>query len=298
MADLNEIFFPEVKPLVENVDIDKLKQILNYNVGNGKMIRFKMFEKLLLILNPEHDKTLLVLGYAIELLQAGFLIIDDIMDNSEYRRGKACHYKMRGMLGLRDGRYLVSLASQIIRSCDPFLGTDVVFITSIGQSLDSMPREINDYCFNIYKLICEKKTSIYTFYLPLFLGYKCLGKAEPKILKEFCILAGYIFQVYDDYLNFFPDESRKTGNDLEEGKLTYFTALLAESKERETFQEYFYKKKIDEKILKFVEKKFYSCKKEIKTSIDMMKNIINVENKELSFIIGILENHVSLINKL
>lgn len=293
MTNINDIFWPIVKPYVENADLDKLKTILDYNVGNGKMMRFKFFEHLLSSLSINYDKDLLVLGYAVELLQAGFLIIDDIMDNSEYRRGNVCHYKVRGMLALRDGRYLVSLATEIMRTVDPFIGTDTVYITCIGQALDSMRKSVEDYTFKLYKLICETKTSMYTFYLPLFLGYKCMKIDEPPKLKEFSVLCGYVFQMYDDYLNFFPDESKKTGNDLEEGKLTYFTALMGKEENRNNFESYFKYKIIDDKLLKFIEKSYIVCKKEILIYLNKMKVIASKCNEEFYFIIDILEKHIS-----
>lgn len=295
MTTINDTFWPIIKSHVGNVDLDKLKTILNYNVGNGKMMRFNLFKNLLSTLSFEFDRDLLVLGYAIELLQAGFLIIDDIMDNSEYRRGEVCHYKVRGMLGLRDGRYLVSLATKLIRTVDPYIGTDTVYTTCIGQSLDTMKKTVEDYTFSLYRLICETKTSMYSFYLPLSLGFRTMGIQEPNELRNFSVMCGYVFQLYDDYLNFFPEVSKKTGNDLEEGKLTYFTALLGKEENRNDFKYYFLDKKIDNKLLKFIDDSFVLCKEEILSHIDKLKAIAAREGRVFDFVINVLEKHISNI---
>jgi farnesyl diphosphate synthase len=280
-----------IEKYLVNVDKEKFINILEYNVGNGKQMRFQLLEHLLTVLNPTFDRNLLVQGYAIELIQAGFLIIDDIMDNSEYRRGNKCHYKVRGLLAYRDGRFLVSLGTRIIQEVDPFLGTDAVYFTCVGQSLDTIDKTIEDYKFSLYQKICETKTSIYSFYLPLDLAYKSLDLKQPENLKEFCILAGYIFQVYDDYINFVPEESKKTGNDLEEGKLTYFTALLGESKQKYDFIDYFSKRKIDQSLMNFIEKVKEICKMEICKSLEDLNTMVIEQNKELEFIIKMLKSH-------
>jgi farnesyl diphosphate synthase len=57
----------------------------------------------------EHED-LSILGWLTELFQAAYLIWDDIMDNSEYRRGKPCWYRAggTGLLAINDASLLKS----------------------------------------------------------------------------------------------------------------------------------------------------------------------------------------------
>ncbi|XP_013786084.1 uncharacterized protein LOC106470103, partial [Limulus polyphemus] len=75
------------------------KQVLEYNVLGGKRNRglaVVMSYKLLAKpeeLTAENIKSAQILGWCIEMLQAFFLVSDDIMDQSITRRGKLCWYK-------------------------------------------------------------------------------------------------------------------------------------------------------------------------------------------------------------
>lgn len=55
------------------------------------------------------------LAMAIEILQISFLIADDIMDNSETRRGKPCWYKRVGMSAINDSLLLQALVFRLIK---------------------------------------------------------------------------------------------------------------------------------------------------------------------------------------
>lgn len=55
-----------------------------------------MLETYKILTNDDDNKKLekiRVLGWCVELLQAYFLLLDDIMDDSITRRGKTCWYK-------------------------------------------------------------------------------------------------------------------------------------------------------------------------------------------------------------
>ena len=84
------------------VDVrDRLKQIFNYNVGNGKGLRALFVVKTFILLakhkgivTTEEDIELAqILGAGIEIMHAFALICDDIMDQSSTRRGRPCWYK-------------------------------------------------------------------------------------------------------------------------------------------------------------------------------------------------------------
>lgn len=106
-----DMFFGVFPELVEELTADRLKnteisdglqhlkEVLEYNVMGGKCNRGLMVigaMKHLISdreLTKEEENGALVLGWCVEWVQAFFLVADDIMDNSELRRGKPCWYR-------------------------------------------------------------------------------------------------------------------------------------------------------------------------------------------------------------
>jgi farnesyl diphosphate synthase len=54
-------------------------------------------------------------GWCIEILQAAFLVLDDIMDASETRRGRPCWYKKVEMMAVNDGIILESMVWRCLK---------------------------------------------------------------------------------------------------------------------------------------------------------------------------------------
>ncbi|XP_047056988.1 farnesyl pyrophosphate synthase 1-like [Lolium rigidum] len=77
-----------------------LDAMLDYNVLGGKLNRglavIESYKLLKAGSEPSEDELFLacILGWGIEWLQAYFLVLDDIMDNSQTRRGKPCWYRV------------------------------------------------------------------------------------------------------------------------------------------------------------------------------------------------------------
>jgi len=82
-------------------EVQWVERMLNYNVKGGKMNRGLMVVESVKELAKYKGKTLTpqeisryaVLGWAIEWMQAWLLMADDIMDDSQTRRGQPCWYK-------------------------------------------------------------------------------------------------------------------------------------------------------------------------------------------------------------
>ena len=74
-----------------------LQKSIEYNLRNGKRNRAKSLVLAYELLRPNVDNKQLrdacFLGWCVELLQAYFLVLDDIMDNSITRRGQLCWYR-------------------------------------------------------------------------------------------------------------------------------------------------------------------------------------------------------------
>uniref|UniRef100_A0AC34GGL2 Farnesyl pyrophosphate synthase n=1 Tax=Panagrolaimus sp. ES5 TaxID=591445 RepID=A0AC34GGL2_9BILA len=79
----------------------RFSQFFEHSVFGGKMTRSQLSFSVFKLLQQNTSSTLAVdsksalkVILSIELLQAVFLVIDDVMDGAETRRGKPCWYKM------------------------------------------------------------------------------------------------------------------------------------------------------------------------------------------------------------
>ena len=159
------------------------------------------------------------LPYLNEYFQAACLVLDDIMDNSDLRRGNPTWHVTRGPLAIKDGFFLFACCYKFDLSIKNVnLLNESSLRTSLGQTGDVFP----DYTIKSYDLVCTNKNAWYTFYFPIG-----LSSTYPD-LEEFSILCGKLHQMQDDYLNFFPKISKKSGNDLQEKKGTWFTSYCNE----------------------------------------------------------------------
>ena len=96
-SSLSSNFFTESDVEMNSVR-DWITRMLEYNLVDGKMNRATLLMSTYAQLSTS-DKTksptvnVALLGWCIEMFQTYFLILDDIMDGSITRRGKACWYK-------------------------------------------------------------------------------------------------------------------------------------------------------------------------------------------------------------
>ena len=183
-----------------------------------------------------------VLGWVVELLQAYFLVSDDIMDSSQTRRGAPCWYRMPevGMIAINDALMIEAsiyvLLKKYFRSHPRYVDLlelmhEVTFQTELGQCIDLLtaPEEnVNLSNFNLekYIFIVRYKTAYYSFYLPVAMALYNLDLATEKNLqqvKDILIPMGEYFQVQDDYLDAFADPEKlgKIGTDIQDNKCSW-----------------------------------------------------------------------------
>ncbi|KAI2643184.1 terpenoid synthase [Xylaria nigripes] len=182
------------------------------------------------------------LGWLIELLQAYFLVSDDIMDSSKTRRGKPCWYLQDGvgMTAINDAFMLESaiylLLKKHFRSHPAYVDMielfhNVTLQTELGQSCDLLtaPEDVvnlKNFSLHKYTFIVIYKTAYYSFYLPVALAMHMLNIATPGNLKQaedILIPMGEYFQVQDDYLDAYGDPTfiGKIGTDIQDNKCSW-----------------------------------------------------------------------------
>lgn len=215
------------------------------------------------------------LGWMTELLQAFFLVSDDIMDSSITRRGKPCWYRQEGvgMVAINDAFMLESaiytLLKKYFRSHPRYvdfleLFHEVTFQTEMGQLCDLLTApedkvDLDNFSMDKYTFIVIYKTAYYSFYLPVALAMYMLDIATPENLKQaedILIPLGEYFQVQDDYLDNFglPEHIGKIGTDIQDNKCSWLVnkALsIVTPEQRKTLEEnYGRKDKTKEAVIK------------------------------------------------
>jgi len=182
------------------------------------------------------------LGWMTELLQAFFLVSDDIMDTSITRRGQPCWYRQPhvGMIAINDAFMLEAaiyiLLKKYFRSHVAYVDLmelfhEITFQTELGQLCDliTAPEDkvnLDNFSLGKYEFIVVYKTAWYSFYLPVALALYHQNIATPKNLKqaeEILIPLGTYFQVQDDYLDNFglPEHIGKIGTDILDNKCSW-----------------------------------------------------------------------------
>ncbi|XP_036298715.1 farnesyl pyrophosphate synthase isoform X1 [Pipistrellus kuhlii] len=228
--------------------IARLKEVLEYNVIGGKYQRgmtvLVTFQDLVEPSKQDADslQRAMTVGWCVELLQAFFLVSDDIMDASLTRRGQACWYKKPG-IGLdavNDALLLEACIYRLLKLCcreqpyylnlmELFLQTS--YQTEIGQTLDliTAPQgsvDLGRFTEKRYKSIVKYKTAFYSFYLPVAAAMYMAGidgEKEHANAKKILMEIGELFQIQDDYLDLFGDSSvtGKIGTDIQDNKCSW-----------------------------------------------------------------------------
>jgi len=247
---------------------------LDYNVPGGKLNRGMSVVDTAEILkgaaldDDEYFKAA-VLGWGVELMQAFFLVSDDIMDTSITRRGQPCWYRAPavGMIAINDAIMLEGaiyfLLKKHFRSEPCYVDLlelfhDTTYQTEMGQLIDLITApedevDLNRFSLDKHRLIVLYKTAYYSFCLPVALAmymsgvpasYTHEGKTiEPyKVALSILLPLGEYFQIQDDFLDFSapPDLLGKIGTDIVDNKCSWCvnTALaLATPEQRKVLDE-------------------------------------------------------------
>ncbi len=176
---------------------------------------------------------------AIELFHNFTLVHDDIMDNADKRRGlPTLHKKYDLSTAVLAGDGLIAIAyDYLLKDCkERHIEVVKDFTTAMkevceGQSLDKDLERAKKFYLEDYLLMINKKTAA-LLRASCEIGAK-LGngsKSEIKALSKFGDNLGMAFQLQDDLLDVYGNESKfgkEPGGDLVEGKKTFLliTAL-------------------------------------------------------------------------
>lgn len=228
--------------------IARLKEVLEYNAIGGKYQRgltvLIAFQELVEPKKQDAESLgrALTVGWCVELLQAFFLVSDDIMDSSLTRRGQICWYQKPGigLDAINDALLLEACIYRLLklycREQPYYLSLIELFLqssyqTEIGQTLDliTAPQgnvDLGRFTERRYKSIVKYKTAFYSFYLPVAAAMYMAGvdgEDEHTNAKKILLEMGEFFQIQDDYLDLFGDPSvtGKVGTDIQDNKCSW-----------------------------------------------------------------------------
>lgn len=190
------------------------------------------------------------LPLVLELLHAGSLIVDDIQDGSQTRRGRPALHELYGMpVALNAGNWLYfaagSLIDDIALPCTTKLKLSrhvrcAVLRCHQGQGLDLTTR-VSTLAPDEIRPIVSATTSLKTaslFELAAVLGARAAGGAEHTIeaLARFARELGTVLQMLDDLGGLLSHDRRDKGDeDLREGRPTWVWVMAAEHLPQATF---------------------------------------------------------------
>ena len=246
---------PDLHPFLSS----HLSSMAEYTIPGGKMNRGLSVPQSFQLLVPQAETADLelanILGWSVEIMQAFYLVADDIMDGSITRRGQPCWYRRSdvGLAAFNDSIILESLVFSIIkkyfRSQPYYLSLlenllEVSKFTTYGQSLDTLSAEnftrvrgqedsLESFDMARYTAIVKYKTSYYSFYLPVCLAMNMAGFTEPQLYNQarnILLQIGHYFQATDDFLDCFgdPEVIGKIGTDIQDGKCSWLIVKALE----------------------------------------------------------------------
>jgi geranylgeranyl diphosphate synthase type II len=170
---------------------------------------------------------------AIELFHNFTLLHDDIMDNSDLRRGQlTVHKKWNNNVAILSGDAMLIKAYEYLSKCPKPVLSDVLVVfnkTSLevceGQQFDMDFESRMEVSIDDYLKMIELKTSV-LIAASLKIGAICgqAGERDSNLLYEFGRNLGIAFQLQDDLLDVFANPGvfgKSMGGDIVANKKTY-----------------------------------------------------------------------------
>ena len=210
-------------------EIELATEVSNYLVNSGgKRIRPAICILVAKAFGYSGDD-LIRLASSIELLHTATLIHDDVVDESQMRRGKeSIQKKWDNAHGVLVGDFVYSKAFQLMASFDnPNIIRALANATnriSEGEVLQLSLKNQDQLTERQYLEIIDRKTAELFRVSSVTAGILSdCNESQLNSLAQFSTSLGIAFQIQDDILDYYGDENltgKKVGKDYEEGKFT------------------------------------------------------------------------------
>ncbi len=185
---------------------------------------------------------------AVEMFHNFTLIHDDIMDNASLRRGSdTVHKKWNKNIAILSGDTLLVKSYMMLLNLDSKIQNRVIkkfsetaVVVCEGQQMDMDFEKQSHLNIDDYINMIEKKTSVLfatSFEIGSIIGGA--SKSDQNLLYQFGLNLGIAFQLQDDLLDLYADQSKfgkKVGGDIIANKKTFLflkSLSLANAKQKE-----------------------------------------------------------------
>lgn len=222
MVDFNGYFKEQFKS-----DVKLLNDAL-YHVGEsvGKMMRPMLVMLVAKSLGKVDDKAFAA-SAAMELLHTASLLHDDVIDESDMRRGRpSVNVAFNNNVAVLSGDFLFSQAlNNAAKTGDCRVVGEIALLgkaLSRGEILQLELRQAGGFCEGEYLKVISCKTAS-LFKCCCACAVYTAGGTEDILEKfvNFGEYAGICFQIKDDIFDYFSnDVGKPTGSDMREGKIT------------------------------------------------------------------------------
>jgi octaprenyl-diphosphate synthase len=229
---------------LQNTDNPLLCQVLDMvKMRTGKLMRPQMVLLSAQLFGPV-TPAIQSVAVAFEALHTASLIHDDVVDESDERRGhESINHAQTNRVAILTGDYILGEALHLIASVN---NPQIVLLISKaakalaeGELLQLHTIQSSDMSEATYLRIITNKTAA-LFAACAASGATLAGACQADIdtLYQFALLVGQCFQIKDDILDYEGgDIGKPKGNDLKEGKITLplLYALRGHEQEMEPF---------------------------------------------------------------
>jgi len=302
-----EYFFDKKMEGKEGIEKDVITALKDFTLRGGKRIR-PLFMITGYWLNSDIDEKIIKASISLELMQSYLLIHDDIIDQSDIRRGGPAFHKLFSYeKKINEGIAIVAADLADAYSHEILLEnnfpqerlnrammmmSETVECTGVGQLMDIVMPFKEQVTLADVTNIHIMKTAHYTVNGPMKIGSVLSGYENTDLINDYGIPLGIAFQIQDDILGMFGDErtlGKSVTSDFEEGKMTHLIILaykLADKNDAKFIKERIGKKNILPEDFEHVREIIRKC-----GALDETKKIANdYYNKAVSTIDKLTED--------
>lgn len=232
--DIRDSLRPELQLLSQKMEQSLMSsnKLMNRVVEDYLQAKGKLIRPILVILTAklfgDVNDDVISSASAVELLHNASLIHDDVVDNSDLRRGAPTVNSIwDNHIAVLVGDFFVSTALQQAISTG-----DIRIITSLSNLGKMLSLGEIDQIYNAryhklskeayFEVISRKTASLFVSCVEIG-GYAVgAGDADLESIREYARLLGLCFQIKDDIFDYYASDEvgKPTGNDLREGKIT------------------------------------------------------------------------------
>ena len=210
-------------------NISLITKIIHHLIkSGGKRIRPILFFIICKMLDYNKENKIHIAA-AIEFIHNATLLHDDVIDESELRRGnKTANFIWGNKASILVGDFLLAISFQWLIECKNINILSILSQTSNTIIVGEIQQMISSHNINIPKekyieIIAAKTASLFSATCESAAHLAQVSNKEKEALKNFGNNFGISFQIMDDILDYIASEKqfgKKLGNDLLTGKTT------------------------------------------------------------------------------